>query len=72
MDIYAYKNNSKLDKIRVFSIGGGSILIAGEKGINPPPVYEHNSFCKIADYCKKEESDFGNMCTKEKRALKHF
>lgn len=55
MDIYAYKNNLELDKIRVFSIGGGSILIDGENLVNPPTVYEHNSFCEISDYCKKHE-----------------
>lgn len=55
MDIYAYKNDSELDKIRVFSIGGGSILIAGENVINHQTVYKHNSFCEIAEYCKKRE-----------------
>lgn len=55
MDICAYKNNSQLDKIRVFSIGGGSIIIDGEKVTNPPTIYEHNSFCEIAEYCKKHE-----------------
>lgn len=52
MDILAYKENVEIDKIRVFSIGGGSILIKGEN-VNPQQaVYEHSSFTEIANYCK--------------------
>lgn len=55
MDILAYKNNVELSNVRVFSIGGGSILTEGEEDKRRSKIYEHNTFSDIALYCKKNE-----------------
>lgn len=55
MDIEARKNGKTIGKIRIFSIGGGSIEIEGEgKAASAPDVYFHSSFSEIAEACRKE------------------
>ena len=56
MDIAAYKSGKLIDKKRVYSVGGGTIVFDGE----PPESYEKyaddgiyplNSFNEISEYC---------------------
>ncbi|MEA4832098.1 MAG: L-serine ammonia-lyase, iron-sulfur-dependent, subunit alpha [Oscillospiraceae bacterium] len=52
MDLIAYKYGIESAHIRVMSIGGGDIMIEGEK--EPPhiDVYPENSFAEIAEVCR--------------------
>ena len=55
MDIYAYDGEAEIDKARVMSVGGGSIVFDGQDYQKPPVVYKHNKFCDISDYCQDKE-----------------
>ena len=55
MDIIAYKDCVEIDKARVMSVGGGSIVFDGQEYIKPPKIYKHNKFSLISDYCKEKE-----------------
>ena len=55
MDLIAYKNGVEINKARIMSIGGGSIVFDGEDYVKPPLIYKHNKFNDIADYCKLNE-----------------
>lgn len=55
MDVFALKNGIELGKRRAYSLGGGAIQIEGEPVIEPPEVYDLNSFDEIKHYC--EEND---------------
>ena len=52
MDLEAFKEGFEPVKMQVFSIGGGEILVAGEKHVEGKEVYSHNSFKQIKDYCE--------------------
>lgn len=55
MDIKAKCGNDVLGKLRIFSIGGGSIEIDGEGPAKcEADVYPHSSFTEIAKVCRKE------------------
>lgn len=55
MDIEAKRRGESIGKIKVFSIGGGSIEIEGEgKAASAPEIYPHSSFSEIAEVCRKE------------------
>ena len=54
MELIAYKNNSELDKAKVFSIGGGSIAFENDIVKNPEKIYHLDKFSDIADYCEKK------------------
>ena len=53
MDFYAKKNGAEIGFLRVFSIGGGDILLDGEDAIAEAEVYPHRHFSDIAEYCRK-------------------
>ncbi len=55
MDMHAYKGGKEIDKIRVYSIGGGEIAIEGTEYVAPPEVYYEDSFEEIAEYCREHE-----------------
>ena len=55
MDIIAYENGVEIDKARVMSVGGGSIVFDGQEYIKPPKIYKHNKFSLISEYCKEKE-----------------
>ena len=55
MDMHAYKNGDEIDFARVYSIGGGEILVEGTEYVAPPEVYYENSFEEIAEYCRENE-----------------
>lgn len=53
LEIFAYENNIQIGYWKVYSIGGGSIQIDGEKQISPPQIYALNSFSDISIHCIK-------------------
>lgn len=53
MDICAYRGDTLLEKIRVYSVGGGSICFEGDKEKSPPRIYTLCSFRDIAAHCTK-------------------
>lgn len=55
MDMRAFKNGEEIDKIRVYSIGGGEIAVEGTDYVAPPEVYYEESFDEIADYCREHD-----------------
>ncbi len=56
MLVLAYKGEECIDKRRVYSIGGGSILFDHESVLKSeePDVYPHNSYSEIAEYCHRK------------------
>ena len=54
MDLFALDRGEAAHRMRVYSVGGGSIRIAGEDNRNTPDVYPHETFEEIYDYCRKE------------------
>ncbi len=54
MKLIAYKDNIEIDKARVFSIGGGSIVFENSCAEKPKKIYKLNKFGDIADYCKRK------------------
>ena len=56
MDLFAIDINGRIiDSWRVYSVGGGSIEVEGEKSFEPKDVYPHHTFEQIREYCDKEE-----------------
>ena len=54
MDLKAYKDGELIDEARIFSVGGGRIVIKGQAQESAKDVYELSSFHDIADYCMDE------------------
>ena len=54
MDLFAYKNNKKIDEVRVYSVGGGTIKIEGESENSAENIYPLTTFEKIKAYCKEK------------------
>ena len=55
MEIEAKRGAESLGKMKVYSIGGGSIEIDGEGAAkSEADVYPHSSFTEIADVCRRE------------------
>lgn len=53
MDVIVYKDNEEIARDRYFSIGGGSILKAGEELVETIDIYPHKTFDEIKEYCEK-------------------
>ena len=51
MKLAAYKDGCLLDEKRIFSVGGGRIVVEGEAAAAAKTVYKDDSFEVIADYC---------------------
>ncbi len=51
LDFFAYLDGEELGKMRVLSIGGGDIVIDGEKPTEADEVYPENSFAEIQQFC---------------------
>ncbi len=65
MDLIAYTNGVQTARMRVLSVGGGTIAIPGRPDVELPEVYEENSFSAIARLCKSKRmriSDYVNSC----------
>lgn len=54
MDLCAYKNNVQIGFIRVFSVGGGNIVIKGET-IPDQHIYEHSKMEDILKHCDEQK-----------------
>ncbi len=52
MKLVAYKLGKKIDSVRVFSVGGGSIEFENYNRLKPHKIYKLSNFCEIASYCK--------------------
>lgn len=65
LDLIAFKSGREMSRIRVLSVGGGSISIVGRPHAEPPEVYSENSFSQIAEICKGQRmriSDYVEKC----------
>lgn len=51
MDLVAFKGGEQIGFTKVYSIGGGSILIDGQSAYETQRIYPHSSFTEIAEYC---------------------
>ncbi len=59
MDIEAYGGGKLLEKARVYSVGGGTVVFEGEPADKyekyaDDSIYPLNSFTEIAEYCRKK------------------
>ncbi len=52
MTLVAYRDGAEIGRMKVLSIGGGEIVIDGEKQVSSTDVYKENSFSEIAEICK--------------------
>ena len=64
MDFEAFKDGAEPVKMQIFSIGGGEILVAGEKHIEGEEVYEHNTFEQIKNYCLENNLRYWQYATR--------
>lgn len=58
MELRAYKDREEIGFSRIYSVGGGKIVIEGENIAAPPQVYPHNSFKEIKQYCIDNKMPF--------------
>lgn len=49
-----YQDKNLLDKITVYSVGGGALMYDGDKIPTPKQVYPHKNLNEILDYCDKK------------------
>ncbi len=54
MEMRAYLKNELVDRICVYSVGGGSIVFEGESAHTPRRIYSLSHFGEIAAHCKRE------------------
>ncbi len=55
MDLVAMQGNAQLGSWRVYSVGGGAILVDGQEAITPPTVYPHKNFEQICAFCRANQ-----------------
>ena len=55
MEISALREGALLARVRVMSVGGGSIVFEGEREEVPPRVYREDKFSAIAALCARED-----------------
>lgn len=53
MDFFAYENDKEVGQLRILSVGGGIIEVAGEDNILNKEIYPQKNFSEVLDYCKK-------------------
>lgn len=53
MDIFVYKNDELIGSERIYSVGGGSIIVKGEQYIAKLDVFPHTSFFEIRRFCEE-------------------
>ena len=54
MDIISYKNGKETNRVRVLSVGGGSVVFENYPVIKPEKIYNLNKFSDIAAYCESK------------------
>ena len=52
LDLIAFKDGEQIGTLRVESVGGGDIRIAGQRSVAGDEVYVEHSFAEIKDFCK--------------------
>ena len=52
LDLFAFQNGAQIGTLRVESVGGGDIRIAGQRSVSGDEVYVEHSFAEIKDFCK--------------------
>ena len=52
MDFIGFKDGNEIAKMRIFSIGGGAILVDGESVLETEQIYPHNKLKDIIQYCQ--------------------
>ena len=54
MELISYKNGLEQERVKVFSIGGGSIAFENDVVKNPERIYSLDRFSDIAKYCEEK------------------
>jgi len=54
LDAYAYKGDEQIGFARFFSVGGGKVVMDGEKNGAEKIVYPHTTFSEIKKFCDSE------------------
>ncbi|MBE7085812.1 MAG: L-serine ammonia-lyase [Clostridiales bacterium] len=54
MDFIAYMGGVKIANMRVYSVGGGAILVEGRQNTEGAEVYSLNKLSDIREYCEKK------------------
>lgn len=54
MELISYSNNTELKRVRVFSVGGGSIVFENDDAITTERIYKLERFRDIAKYCDEK------------------
>ncbi len=57
MDFVGYSDGVETVRKQYFSIGGGEVVLAGEKLSEQAEVYPHADFAEIKAYCKQQNMD---------------
>lgn len=55
MDFFAYKDGEEIGKLRILSIGGGSIKVVGETFSEELEIYPQKNLAEILDYCEEHQ-----------------
>lgn len=55
MELISYKENAELERVRVYSVGGGSVIFENDIQKAPKKVYSLDKFTEIAKYCKEKD-----------------
>lgn len=53
MDIVAFAGERELGRERIYSIGGGDIILEGRESEIAPDIYPHSKYSEIATYCRE-------------------
>ena len=54
LELISYKKDAEIERVRVFSVGGGSIAFENDVTQKPERIYELNRFSDIAKYCEEK------------------
>ncbi len=54
LELISYKQDAEIERVRVFSVGGGSIAFENDVTQKPERIYELNRFSDIAKYCEEK------------------
>ncbi len=57
MDLFAYKEEQVIGSMRVISVGGGDIHVAGEAKAEQEEYYPENTFAEVEQFCRFRNLD---------------
>lgn len=55
MEVTVFENTKQIGFYRIFSIGGGTIQIEGDKLQEMPDIYPYTTFTETVEYCKQKQ-----------------